>query len=210
MHPRDFRLSSAGLSRYLRAVTNTRHGTSAGWHSGCRCTHCRRAHSDTQRAWGRARAHKRLPVEIRQQLLDAIYAGQPFRTVLRDLGLSSNKVFGLARTDDEWSQQLEAALTQAGEKTWSMARTPRTCTGVCAASVERISRFARVGPSLVRRQRRQVARISSVPPTRHCRRSRVGPRISRQLLRCRGLVHPSTFVRSTSLPKLQKATEREK
>jgi hypothetical protein len=31
--------------------------------------------------------------------------------VLRDLGLSSNKVFGLARTDDEWFQKLEAALT---------------------------------------------------------------------------------------------------
>ena len=64
-----------------------------------------------QRAWGRARAQKRLPVEVRQQLLDAIYAGQPFRTVLRDLGLTSNRVFGLARTDQEWSEQLEAALT---------------------------------------------------------------------------------------------------
>jgi hypothetical protein len=91
-------------------VSQAEHGTSACWHSGCHCTHCRRAHSDTQRAWGRARAQSRLPVELRQQLLDAIYAGQPFRTVLRD-GLSSNKVFGLPRTDDEWSQQLEAALT---------------------------------------------------------------------------------------------------
>jgi hypothetical protein len=52
-----------------------------------------------------------LPVEVRQQLLAAIYAGQPFRTVLRDFGLSSNRVFGLATTDQEWSQQLEAALT---------------------------------------------------------------------------------------------------
>ena len=43
--------------------------------------------------------------------MDAIYAGQPFRTVLRDLGLSSNRVFGLARTDQEWSEKLEAALT---------------------------------------------------------------------------------------------------
>jgi hypothetical protein len=41
----------------------------------------------------------------------ALDAGQPFRTVLRDLGLSSNKVFGLARTDPDWSQQLEAGLT---------------------------------------------------------------------------------------------------
>ena len=89
------------------------HGTSACWHSGCRCIHCRRAHSDTQRAWGRARSQKRLPLEVRQQFLDAIYSGQPFRTVLRDLGLSSNQVFGLTRTDQEWSEALEAALTAA-------------------------------------------------------------------------------------------------
>ena len=69
------------------------------------------AYSDIQRAWGRARAQKRLPVEVRQQLLDAIYAGQPFRAVLRDLGLTSNRVFGLTRTDREWSENLEAALT---------------------------------------------------------------------------------------------------
>jgi hypothetical protein len=48
---------------------------------------------------------------VRQQLLDAIDAGHPFHTVLRDLRLSSNRVFGLARTNQEWSQQLEAALT---------------------------------------------------------------------------------------------------
>ena len=43
-------------------------------------------------------------------LLDAIYNGRSFRTVLRDLGLTSNQVFGLAKTDDEWSTELEAAL----------------------------------------------------------------------------------------------------
>ena len=48
---------------------------------------------------------------MRQQLLDAIYSGQPFGTVLRDLGLTSNQVWGLTRTDKQWSEQLEAALT---------------------------------------------------------------------------------------------------
>jgi hypothetical protein len=58
-------------------------------------------------------AQQRLPVEMRQQLLEAIYSGQPFRTVLGDLGLTSNHVWGLTRTDQEWSEKLEAALTAA-------------------------------------------------------------------------------------------------
>jgi hypothetical protein len=48
---------------------------------------------------------------VRQQLLDAIYSGQPFRTVLRGLGVTPNQVWGLAKTDDDWSEKLEAALT---------------------------------------------------------------------------------------------------
>jgi hypothetical protein len=84
-------------------VSEAGHGTSAHWHAGCHCTQCRSAHSNSQRAWGRARAQERLPAEVRQQLLDAIYAGQPFRTVLRDLGLTSNRVFLLTKTEEEWS-----------------------------------------------------------------------------------------------------------
>jgi hypothetical protein len=48
---------------------------------------------------------------MRQQLLDAIYDGQPFRTVLCDLGLTSNQVWGLTKTDREWAEKLETALT---------------------------------------------------------------------------------------------------
>jgi hypothetical protein len=50
---------------------------------------------------------------MRQQLLEAIYEGHQFRTVLRDLGLSSNQVWGLAKTDREWSEKLDTALTAA-------------------------------------------------------------------------------------------------
>jgi hypothetical protein len=31
--------------------------------------------------------------------------------VLRDLGLTSNQVWGLTKTDDDWSASLESALT---------------------------------------------------------------------------------------------------
>jgi hypothetical protein len=51
---------------------------------------------------------------VRQQLLVAIYAGQPFRQVLGDLDLTPNRVWGLARIDDEWSATLDGALMAAG------------------------------------------------------------------------------------------------
>jgi hypothetical protein len=52
-------------------------------------------------------------MEIRQQLLAAICAGQPFRRALRDLGLTPNQVWGLTRTDPEWSTALDGALMSA-------------------------------------------------------------------------------------------------
>jgi hypothetical protein len=59
----------------------------------------------------RRKAQERLPAHVRQRLLDAIYSGQAFRTVLRDLGLTPNQVWGLTKTDQEWSEKLGAALT---------------------------------------------------------------------------------------------------
>ena len=98
-------------STSVRAVTKTRHGTSGGWHRGCRCTLCQGAHAATQKAFGIAWAQQRLPVEVRQRVLDGIYAGQPFCAVVRDLGLIPNQVWGLTKTDAEWSTALEEALT---------------------------------------------------------------------------------------------------
>jgi hypothetical protein len=78
------------------------------------------------------RAQQRLPVELRQQLLDAIYAGQPFRTVLRDLGLTSNQVWGLCKTNPKWSAVLDAALTATRRDDLKHGTTPAYVRGcVC-------------------------------------------------------------------------------
>lgn len=84
--------------------------STARWNEGCACAVCRQAHSDDARVRKRAIAQARLPADVRQQLLDAIYAGQPFREALRDLALTSNQVWGLTKTDEEWTTALEAAL----------------------------------------------------------------------------------------------------
>jgi hypothetical protein len=62
------------------------------------------------RARGRRRAQKRLPADVRQQLLEAIYDGKPFRQALHHHALISNQVCGLTKTDEEWSTALEGAL----------------------------------------------------------------------------------------------------
>jgi hypothetical protein len=87
------------------------HGTLTRWLEGCDCAQCREAQNDAARDRFRRKAQQRLPVEVRRQLLDAIYGGQPFRTALLELRLTSNQVWGLAKTDQEWSEKLEDALT---------------------------------------------------------------------------------------------------
>jgi hypothetical protein len=72
---------------------------------------CRQAYNDAKKALGRARAQKLLPPALRQQLLDGIYAGLPFRNLICEMGLTPNQVWGLTKTDLEWSAALEAALT---------------------------------------------------------------------------------------------------
>jgi hypothetical protein len=94
-----------------RLGSSAAHGTTAQWNSGCSCARCRQMQSDAARARGRRTAQERLPPEVRQRLLDAIYAGQSFSRALGDLGLTSNQIWGLTKSDKEWSERLEAALT---------------------------------------------------------------------------------------------------
>jgi hypothetical protein len=96
---------------HRRRGSRAAHGTMARWNAGCSCTDCRRMQSDAARERGRARSQSRLPGEVREQFLAAIRLGQPFRQVLGDLGLTSNQVWGLTKTDAEWSVALDAALT---------------------------------------------------------------------------------------------------
>jgi hypothetical protein len=70
------------------------HGTLTRWLEGCDCDECREAQNDAAKARFRRKAQKRLPAEVRQELLDAIHRGEPFRQILRDLGLTSNQVWG--------------------------------------------------------------------------------------------------------------------
>jgi hypothetical protein len=107
LHEVRDRTDPAGRRRGNRAA----HGTITRWNAGCSCAECRRFQSDEARARGRRKAQVRLPEDVRQHLLDGIYAGQPFRAIVRDLGLTSNQVWGLAKTNDQWSSQLDAALT---------------------------------------------------------------------------------------------------
>jgi hypothetical protein len=83
-------------------------------------------------------------VVMRQQLLDAIYAGQPFRAVLRDLGLTPNQVWGLTKTDQEWSEMLDTALTATRRGDLRHGTTPAYVRG-CVCSECREYQHIRMG-----------------------------------------------------------------
>ena len=100
-----------------------------------------------------AQGAKRLPAEVRQRLLDAIYRGQPFRQILRELGLISNQVWGLTKTDHQWSDELEDALTATRHSDLQHGTTPAYLRGcVCRECREhqRI-RMARIAESAANR-----------------------------------------------------------
>jgi hypothetical protein len=105
------------------------HGSETRWTQGCSWDLCRKAKTDAVEAGDRRGVDKRLPVELPQQLLDAIYAGKPFRARVIHLGLTSNQVWGLTETDEHWTAALEAALMTSRDdlKHW---HEPPICLGL--------------------------------------------------------------------------------
>jgi hypothetical protein len=94
-------------------VSNARHGTNAGWHSGCHCASCTRAHSNDQKNWRTSPSAEAAPSPGAARAPRGHLCPQAIPAVLRDLGLTPNQVWGLTKTDDEWSAAVEAALTAA-------------------------------------------------------------------------------------------------
>jgi hypothetical protein len=90
--------------------------------------------SDARERGRRKAQGARLPADLHQQLLDAIHEGRPFRTALRELDLTPNQVWRLTKTDQEWAEKLETALTAARRMTLSTAPTRPMCTVVYATS----------------------------------------------------------------------------
>jgi hypothetical protein len=77
---------------------------------------------------------------MRAQLLDAICDSKPFRQALRDMGLTPNQVWGLTKTDEEWSIALEAALKGTRRDDLRHGTpTPPMSLAVSAANVESTS-----------------------------------------------------------------------
>jgi hypothetical protein len=114
-----------------RRAPQAAHGTLTRWLEGWDCDGRREAQNDAARAHFRRRAQARLPVEVRKPFLDAIYARKPFKTAIRDFGLTSNKVWGLTKADVDWATALEAALIGVRPGDLKHGTSPAYVAGCC-------------------------------------------------------------------------------
>jgi hypothetical protein len=89
------------------------HGTRARWSHGCGCPQWP---ASAKRHWTGIRASEGTgpaPGGGAAAAPGRRLRRQPFRTILRDLGLTPNQVWGLTKTDEQWTSALETALTAA-------------------------------------------------------------------------------------------------
>jgi hypothetical protein len=90
-----------------RLGSSAAHGTTARWIRAVAALGAVRCKAMPP---GHAIGAGRLSLEVRQRLLDAIYAGQSFRRVLVDLGLTSNQIWGLTKNRQRMVREAEAAV----------------------------------------------------------------------------------------------------
>jgi hypothetical protein len=82
----------------------------ARWRRGDRDDEARAAHLADLRARRRAAAARRLGPGTRAHLLREIATGRPLPDVAAALGVTTHAIHGLARVDEDWRRDLDAAL----------------------------------------------------------------------------------------------------
>ena len=88
----------------------------------------------------------------------------PFRTILRDLGLTPNQVWRLTKTDGKWAGALEAALTATSRDDLKHGTTAAYVRGCVCRSVERVSVGEWPRPGVTRSQSKSIE-TPAVPPS---------------------------------------------
>ncbi|MFC1405686.1 MULTISPECIES: hypothetical protein [Streptacidiphilus] len=88
------------------------------WRLGCRCERCTAAHNDRDRDRRRQLADTVLTEDIRRQLLATVAAGAPASEAAAAVGVSAQRVYGVASRDQEFA----AELAEAG---WSLCAAGR-------------------------------------------------------------------------------------
>ena len=96
-----------------RQGITSRHGTRSRSGSGCRCDRCQAASAAYQREWERRKAEKRLPPNVRAELITRLSRGELLATAARALHITTNQIWGRARRDLEWAELLQTTLDQA-------------------------------------------------------------------------------------------------
>lgn len=89
-------------------MVNAQHGTDYRYRRGCRCKRCRADHATGGRSWKRDAYD--IPDDDRQQILERIETGADPAEITLETGYTWQKIHGVARHDETWREDLDAAL----------------------------------------------------------------------------------------------------